>query len=494
MPALHEASTTTDPVSPFCVLVVDDEPSICWAFDRMLREEGHQVVTAPSAEEGLRLAARHRPDLVLLDVRLPKEDGITALPKFIDSAAGPVVVMTAFGDLDTAVAAVNGGASEYMVKPFALDEARRVCRNALRSRRKAGQNVSADVPANGEEHLVGTSSAMQQVFRQIALVAGSDLSVLITGETGTGKELVAAAVHRHSRRSAEPYLPIAPVALNSDLIESELFGHVQGAFTGAITDRAGLFERAEGGTVLLDEIGDLPLAVQVKLLRVLEQGEFTRVGEVTPRKCNARILAATNCDLHRAVGEGHFREDLFYRLNGLHIHLPPLRQRTEDIAPLCQHFLTQIGYQSQEVDARMPWVTQLARRPWFGNIRELRNAVHHAAVVARGRPLTIDDFPPPQPGRQAEGASGESAASDLQHAIGQWVRQRLADEGEEGNEEGTNESVGYLHEHLLAAAEPTLFRLTLEHTGGNRAKAAELLGIHRGTLREKLRGYGLDET
>lgn len=484
MSALREESTTGDAIRPSYVLVVDDEPSICWAFDRLLREEGHEVVTAPSAEEGLRLAARRRPDLVLLDVRLPKEDGITALPKFIDSAAGPVVVMTAFGDLETAVAAVHGGASDYMVKPFALEEARRVCRNALRSRQTVQSSAPVVDDETAEDRLVGTSSAMQQIFRQIALVAGSDLSVLITGETGTGKELVAAAVHRHSRRSSKPYLPIAPVALNPDRIESELFGHGQGAIPGAIADRAGLFERAEGGTVLLDEIGDLPMAAQVKLLRVLEQGEFTRVGEVKPRRCDVRILAATNCDLHHAVGQGTFREDLFYRLNGLHIHLPPLRRRTEDIAPLCHHFLTQVGYESREVDPQTSWVTRLADRPWFGNIRELRNAVHHAAVVARGRPLTIDDFPPPQPGRHSERTSADPT-KDLQQAIRQWAGEWL--------QSTDHQEAGFLHESLLAAAEPTLFRLALEHTGGNRAKAAELLGIHRGTLREKLRGYGLDD-
>ena len=312
-------------MNPQTVLVVDDEPSICWAFEKMLTQEGHVVLTASSAEEGLRLAAENALALIVLDVRLPKQDGITALPKFLaatDNAA--VIVITAFGDLETAVAAVKNGATDYLTKPIKLDSALRACRAAIR------ESVSRSVPSGAPpiiiDHsvLVGVSAAMQQVFRQIALVAESDLSVLVTGETGTGKELVAAAIHRHSQRASQPYIAVAPVALNPELVESELFGHVKGAFTGAVDDRVGLFERAENGTVLLDEIGDLPLGTQVKLLRVLEQGQFSRVGEVRPRTANVRILAATNCDLHKAVTSGSFREDLYHRLTGMQLPVSPV--------------------------------------------------------------------------------------------------------------------------------------------------------------------------
>ncbi|MEM7559283.1 MAG: sigma-54 dependent transcriptional regulator [Planctomycetota bacterium] len=351
-----ETEPDTEAIPRSLILVVDDEPTICWAFERMFVSEGHEVVTCSSAEDGLAVLAERRPDLILLDVRLPKQDGLSALPTFREkSAEAPVIILTAFGDLETAVRAVQQGATDYVTKPFDLEEVKKSCRTALANHFCKANHAPEDTPAESapaedssrhQAQLVGSSAPMQQVFRQIALVADSDLSVLITGETGTGKELVAAAIHRHSPRNAAPYLPIALVALNDDLIESELFGHVQGAFTGATRDRAGVFEQAEGGTVLLDEIGDLPLATQVKLLRVLDQREYFRVGDVRPRPCNVRILAATNCDLQQAVASGTFREDLFYRLNGLQMHLPPLRERKEDIAALCLHFLSKFSYPS----------------------------------------------------------------------------------------------------------------------------------------------------
>lgn len=462
---------------PELVLVVDDEPSICWAFERLLEAEGQLVMTASSAEDGLRLASQRRPDLVFLDVRLPREDGISALPKFIAATHGaPVIVMTAFGDLETAVAAVQRGASDYLIKPFKLEDALRVCRSNLRAAGVSNPPNIVAQPENAPAQIVGSSPAIQQVFRQIALVSQSDLSVLITGETGTGKELVAAAIHRHSSRAQRPYLAIAPVALNPDLIESELFGHVKGAFTGANEDRVGLFGQVQGGTVLLDEIGDLPLGMQAKLLRVLEQGEYCRVGEMTPRHCDVRILAATNCDLNRAIAEKSFREDLYYRLNGMHIHLPPLRERIEDLAQLCHYFLSRISHSSAHA-FNENLLHSLAERPWHGNVRELKNAVEHAAVVARGKPLQLSDFPTPIQKLHQE------SQGTLDDVIRQWARGAIErwPAGEA------------LHARFLAAAEPALLQFTMEHTGGNRAKAAELLGIHRGTLRERLRTYGIEE-
>ncbi|QDV65566.1 sigma-54-dependent transcriptional regulator [Crateriforma conspicua] len=465
--------------APADVLVVDDEPSICWAFQRMLEEQGHHVRTASSAEEGLELASDRAPDLILLDVRLPKEDGISALPKFRSvTNEAPVVIMTAFGDLDTAVAAVRQGASDYLVKPFRLEDARRVCKNALR--RPAVTSASVTSPtASGANDIVGVSAAIQHVFRQIALVASSDLSVLITGETGTGKELVAAAIHKHSDRADKPYLPIAPVALNEDLIESELFGHVKGAFTGATDDRQGLFERAEGGTILLDEIGDLPMHIQVKLLRVLEQREYFRVGDVTPRRCNVRLLAATNADLGHAVRENRFREDLFYRLNGLHIHLPPLRQRREDVAPLVQHFLRLAGHADPASLVSDDLIVDLQNRLWEGNVRELRNAVERAAVVARGRRLSVDDFPVAS--SRHDLSPTDDRPFDLAAHVDSWVRDALSD-GHRSD----------LLARLHAEVEKPLIRILMQRTGQNRAKTAEMLGIHRGTLREKIRSYGLE--
>jgi two-component system nitrogen regulation response regulator GlnG len=468
------------------VLIVDDEPAICWAFEKMLRQEGHVVHTASSAEEGLSLAKKEPPALVVLDVRLPNEDGLSALPKFIQASNhAPVIIITAFGDLETAVTAVKRGATDYLTKPFKLDDALNTCRLALRKSGRQPPSKPTETSSRGSHVLVGKSPAMQQVFRQIALVAESELSVLITGETGTGKELVAAAIHRHSQRADRPYLPISPVAFNAELVESELFGHTKGAFTGAHEDRPGLFERAEGGTVLLDEIGDLPLGTQVKLLRVLEQGEFCRVGDVVPRSANVRILAATNCDLPRSVARGTFREDLFHRLTGMQIHLPPLRERTEDLLPLCNHFLERIGYPDADSAVDASLLETLSKRPWNGNIRELKNAVEHAAVVARGRALSLEDFPAPKPGRD-DSETDDSVSLDS--AIADWTTNALHAVTDRGDAAELN-----LHSQFLAAVEPALLRVVLRHTGGNRAKAAEILGIHRGTLRERLRSYGIDE-
>ncbi|TWU58672.1 Nitrogen regulation protein NR(I) [Rubripirellula tenax] len=463
------------------VLVVDDEPSICWALERMLTGEGHEVITASSAEEGLQLAKSRKPSLVILDVRLPKEDGITALPKFLEATDNaPVVIITAFGDLETAVAAVRNGATDYLTKPFKLDDALRTCRAALKASVNRSAPTTTEPMVLDQSVLVGESPAMQQVFRQIALVADSDLSVLITGETGTGKELVAAAMHRHSRRSSRPYIAIAPVAINPELIESELFGHVKGSFTGAVDDRAGLFERAEGGTLFLDEIGDLPLGTQVKLLRVLEQGQYCRVGDVRPRTADVRVVAATHRDLHDAIRRNEFREDLFHRLTGVQIHLPPLRDRTHDIEPLCRYFLKAMNYAAGDaaIDERL--LTSLQERRWHGNVRELKNAVGHAAVVARGRPLVMEDFPLPKPGREADGESSPA----LEHVVAVWVEDVIAQE---------NGDLENLHAQFLAATEPTILKIVLSHTGGNRAKAAEILGIHRGTLRDRLRAYAMDD-
>ncbi len=458
------------------VLVVDDEPSICWAFEKMLQQEGCRVISASSAEAGLDLARAQKPCLILLDVRLPQQDGITALPAFREATNGaPIVLMTAFGDLETALAAVREGASDYLIKPFSLEQAQRVCQRALeRESTRSKQTVSMpsrDCP----QRLMGQSPAMQHAYRQIALVANSDLSVLITGETGTGKELVAAAIQQHSPRKNAPYIPISPAALSPELIESELFGHVQGAFTGAHANRAGLFERAEGGTILLDEIADLPLGAQVKLLRVLEQREYSPVGDITPRRCDVRILAATNSDLILAMHEGRFREDLLYRLNGLHIHLPPLRDRLEDLGPLCEYFLRCLQYQSDALAIDSQLLEQLAGRPWYGNVRELRNAVEHAVVFARGRKLSIHDFPPAQQRRS------KTETVPLASAINSWVRTAL-----ERNEYPN----GLMHE-LMNEVEPKILLAVLQSTDGNRVKASEILGIHRGTLREKIRLYNL---
>lgn len=475
------------------ILIVDDEPTICWGFERLLTGQGQKVLTASSAEEGLAIASENEIALLVLDVRLPGEDGISALPKFQERMGeAPIVVMTAFGDLETAVAAIRRGACDYLTKPFRLEDASKICEQSLQQfsshaepsqLTESGQRVKGNSDASV---LVGRSPAMQQVFRQIALVADSELSVLVTGETGTGKELVAAAIHRHSQRSDNPYLAVAPVTFSESVLESELFGHVKGAFTGATEDRKGLFELADGGTVLLDEIGDLPMSAQVKLLRVIEQGEFTAVGDLRPRRCDVRVIAATNRDLHAGVVEGSFREDLLYRLSAVSIHLPPLRQRPQDIPMLGEFFLRRLGY-TRAADAISDDLAQtLQQRPWFGNVRELRNAIEHASVIARGRPLSESDFPEPQLRIGSENAIG----AQLAPVIESWAREQLSSRSptSPGNDKQTTEIID-LYDRMLSATEPALFRIALEHTGGNRAAAAQLLGMHRGTLRDRLKRY-----
>jgi two-component system, NtrC family, nitrogen regulation response regulator GlnG len=532
------------------VLVVDDEPSICWGLEKVLSEEGFEVSSAGSAEKGLALAEQMTFDLVLLDVRLPGISGIESLQSFHRATGkAPIIVMSAFGDLETAVQVVKQGACDYLHKPFGLDEVLSSCRKAFRTqqvRRPGSQRPLPPSDSQGDSvrvpkspQLVGRSAAMQRVFRQIALVADSDLSVLITGETGTGKELVAAAIHRHSLRSERPYVPLAPVALSPSLLESELFGHVRGSFTGATEDRAGLFETASGGTILLDEIGDLPLAVQVKLLRVLEQGQYCRVGEINSRPCNVRILSATHHDLRRGVTDGKFRQDLLFRLSAVELNLPPLRERIEDIEPLAIHFLELFGYPDPEAAISSHLIAHLQNYSWPGNVRELRNSLERAAVLARGRALDVTDFPfrePPRPGFSANSRAADDASERVIESVHQWARQTLSKSqncstlpadsaGLKGDESSSSESsssessssessssessssesaskervinpqaaVGNLYDEFLNLAEPALLRAALEAAGGNRSAASDILGMHRTTLRERLRKYQMDQ-
>ncbi|MFO0953229.1 MAG: sigma-54 dependent transcriptional regulator [Isosphaeraceae bacterium] len=461
------------------ILIVDDEASICWAFREFLTDEGHEVDVAASAEEGLKLAESGRPDAVVLDVRLPGMDGLSALGEFRRRVgAAPVVVITAFGSLDTAVRAVEGGAFDYLVKPFDLDEAAAVLKRALDAR--GGQARPTPVPLavpGPDDTLIGSSPSMQALFKSIALVAPADVPVLVTGESGTGKELVARAIHRHSSRRAGPYVPICLAALSPGLIERELFGHLKGSFTGAVQDRKGLLELAAGGTVLLDEIGDVPPGLQVKLLRALENREVTPVGDTRARPTDIRVVAATHRPLAEMMATGQFREDLFYRLSVFRIHLPPLRERREDIPALAEHFLRQ----SRVPEAADTYLTEdvlaeLCARPWPGNIRELRNAVEHAAIVARGggvRPEHLPSAPagPAPPGARDEGLGPQLAA---------WARQEAERPGETA-----------LYDRFLELTEPHLLKAVLQSCQGNRARAAQVLGIHRATLRQKLTHYGL---
>lgn len=464
------------------VMIVDDEPSICWGFEQLLGDEGHEVRVAASAEEALRLSADRAPDAIVMDVRLPGMDGLTAIGHFRDLLGNvPIVVITAFGNLEVAVKAVHAGAFDYLHKPFDLDQAAQVVERALLSVRRPEAELSEPQPPADSvpTEMIGASPAMQRVFKQIAWVASSHVPVLISGESGTGKELVARAIHRHSQRSEAPFLPVCLAALSESVIESELFGHVKGAFTGATQDRLGLLELAEQGTVFLDEIGDTTLSLQVKLLRALEQREIMPVGDARPRRMAARILAATNRPLRELIERGEFREDLYFRLSVFEIHLPPLRERREDIPALIERFAL-----AAFPEMRMPLISEeameeLKSRHWPGNVRELRNAIEHAVIVSRGEMIRSDHLPP---AISAAPNPLPLSQETLPEQIRAWT-EKTADGLE----------AAALYEEFLRLVEPPFLEALLKKCGGNKAACAQVLGIHRSTLRQKLRRYEMEE-
>ena len=452
------------------VLIVDDEEAISWALRKAFERLGHRVGVAASAEAAFGLAEDLEPDVIVLDVRLPGMDGLTALGRLRRLANdAPVIVITAHGNLSTAVRAVEGGAFDYLAKPFDLSQAVDAVNRALASRSRPVEEPTPTLEAVGDE-LVGRGPAMQAVFKRIALVAPTDASVLITGESGTGKELVARAVHRHSARKDRPFIPVHVAALNPNLVESELFGHVKGAFTGANQAKTGLLNLADDGTIFLDELADIPLPVQAKLLRVLEHQEVMPVGGNTPTRINVRILAATHADLLKQVAAGAFRHDLYFRLNVFEIHLPALRDRPEDIPILADHFLRSFGARAGFTEATASY---LRSRVWPGNVRELRNALEHAAIVARGGPLLPEQFPPP-----AAVGGPATIAARLGSLVRDWVR-----------EQGQEAEPTALYDDLLATVEPPLLDEVLRQTNGNRVSAARRLGLARATLRKLIARY-----
>jgi two-component system nitrogen regulation response regulator GlnG len=458
------------------ILIIDDEEAVCWALERALAREGHTTAVAASAEQGLALAARQAPDAVILDVRLPGMDGLTALARLHKVAPeAAVVVVTAFGNLPTAVKAVEGGAFDYLPKPFDLGQALDAVARALQ-RRPTPEAAPALGPDAGPEEFVGRSAAMQAVFKRIALVAPRDACVLITGESGTGKELAARAIHRYSARRDRPFLPVHVAALNPNLVESELFGHVKGAFTGASEARPGLLTLAAGGTIFLDELADIPLPVQVKLLRVLEHAEVLPVGGNQPQPLDLRILGATHQDLSRAVAEGRFRHDLFFRLNVFQVMLPPLRDRPEDVESLAEHFLRR--FEPRALPLLPETLRHLQSLPWFGNVRELRNALEHAAIVARSGALLPEHFP-----TMALDPSATTPADQLAAAVRKWLADRVRAAGLAVPAD--------LYAELLRRVEPALLDEVLRRVQGNRWVAAQWLGLNRATVRKKLALYEL---
>ena len=453
------------------VLVVDDEESIVWVFRKLIEGLGHQCFTASTAEKGIEIARAEQPELVIMDVKLPGMDGLTALEEVRRVAArSKHVVITAHGSLDTAVRAVKLGAAEYLAKPVDLDRARTLIENLLK-----GGGLSREVEklrgeASGFGGIVARTPPMQEVFKQVAAVAGSDASVLLVGESGTGKELFARAVHYNGPRANGPFEAINCASIPETLLESELYGHEKGSFTGAIRQKPGKFEVADTGTVFLDEVGEISLTSQVKFLRFLEERTFERVGGTEPVSVDVRIIAATNQNLEERVREGRFREDLYFRLNVVKIEIPPLRDRRDDIPILTAYFLNLARGAGVSPEA----MELLKNHAWPGNVRELRNAIERGVVLARGGPIRPEHLPEqvvsPRPLHE----------TDVEARVRELVEKLVA--------QGTP---GDLFGQVEARWEKALLRRVLELTGGNQVKAAELLGINRMTLRKKMEQYGL---
>jgi two-component system, NtrC family, nitrogen regulation response regulator GlnG len=462
------------------MLIIDDEEPIAWALRRAFEREKYAVAVAATAEAGLARARKDAPDVVFLDVRLPGMDGLAALAELKKIApAAAVIIITAHGNLNTAVKAVEGGAFDYLAKPFDLDRAIETAKRALTRYHGGSGAPSKDEPpasatgGDDPDALIGRSPAMQSVFRRIALVAPTTACVLISGESGTGKEFVARAVHAHSPRRDKPFLPVHLAALNPNLVESELFGHVRGAFTGADRAREGLLALASGGTVFLDELADIPLPVQAKLLRVLERQEVIPVGGGEPVPVDVRVVSATHADLSAEVHAGRFRHDLFFRLNVYPIHLPPLRDRVDDIPLLAEHFLGKFGATNSMLPAET--LAFLQSRPWPGNVRELRNALEHAEIESRGGALKPEHFP------RHDAAIGPASVTErLRSLVAEWARERTTTSPEEPHD---------LYQQLLDTLEPALLDEVLRQLEGNRLAAARRLGLARATVRKMLKKY-----
>ena len=458
------------------VWIVDDDESVCWVLDRALRGAEISTRLFSSPAELLDCLHRKQPQLLITDVRMPGMNGLQLMEALGQRGFDfPVIVMTAHADLDSAVSAYQGGAFEYLPKPFDVDEAVALVKRALR--KAADSAVQPEAPASPLPSMIGQAPAMQEVFRTIGRLARASMNVLITGESGTGKELVARALHEHSPRSHKPFVALNTTAIAAELLESELFGHERGSFTGADSRRIGRFEQADGGTLFLDEIGDMSPALQTRLLRVLAESEFYRVGGQSPMRVNVRVIAATNQDLERAVQEGRFREDLFHRLNVIHIETPPLRRRREDVPLLLAHYLREAA---RELGGQLKTLSPEAEKAlqqfdWPGNVRQLVNACRKLTVTAPGPVIQVEDIPP-ELGGHAQPAGGPDWSNDL----ARWAEYQLA----AGSQP--------LLETALPEFERTLIRTAMAQARGHRQEAARLLGWGRNTLTRKIRELRLD--
>ncbi len=459
------------------IWVVDDDKSIRWVLEKALTKEGMSPRCFEDPTEVLAQLKNSHPDVIISDIRMQKMDGISLLEKLKQRVPDiPVIIMTAYSDLDRAVSAFREGAFEYLSKPFDVDEIIDLVNRALSERQQALMDTDVREP-NGVSGIIGSAPAMQEVFRAIARLSSSDLTVLITGESGTGKELVARALHQHSPRGDKPFIALNTAAIPRELLESELFGHEKGAFTGAIARRAGHFEQADGGTLFLDEIGDMPADMQTRLLRVLADGEFYRVGGHAPVKVDVRIIAATHQDIEQRVKEGSFREDLLHRLNVIRVHVPPLRERPEDVTELLKHFLSLAATELQaEAKILLPETEKfLLHAEWPGNVRQLENFCRWVTVMASGRDIHVDDLPP-----ELHGSSdSEKSFSDWEAGLFSWINANILN----GETDLLKEALPRFERIMIEAA--------LQHTRGKRQEAAKLLGWGRNTLTRKIKELNL---
>lgn len=459
------------------IWIIDDDRSIRWVFEKALARSDMEFKTFSSAPEALAALAEEEPQVVVSDIRMPNGSGLDFLQEIKQRLPDvPVIIMTAYSDLESAVAAFQGGAFEYLAKPFDVDQAIDIIRRAVEE--SARQTSDDEYPQETPE-IIGQAPAMQEVFRAIGRLSRSHATVLINGESGTGKELVAMALHRHSPRAEKPFIAINTAAIPKDLLESELFGHERGSFTGAQAARRGRFEQADGGTLFLDEIGDMPSDLQTRLLRVLCDGQFYRVGGHQPVKVNVRIIAATHQDLEERVKQGLFREDLFHRLNVIRLRLPPLRERREDIPLLARYFLQQsaveLGVEPKQLSASA--LRYLATLGWSGNVRQLENVCHWLTVMAPGQNIDVADLPQ----ELREDVSRPINVASWQEALAQEVADALA-----RGEQNVLESRTHAFERIMIIK-------ALEHTGGRRIEAANQLGMGRNTLTRKIQELGIGE-
>lgn len=460
------------------VWVVDDDQSVRWVLEKALHQANMQSRGFERAEHLLEAIEHAQPDVLITDVRMPGMSGITLLERMRSSCPTlPIIVITAHSDLENAVAAYKGGAFEYLPKPFDIDEVMELVRKAARQNGNGADDEQQDqrvIPS-----LIGQAPAMQEVFRSIGRLAGSSMTVLITGESGTGKELIAQALHEHSPRADKPFVALNTSAIAAELLESELFGHEKGAFTGADARRIGRFEQADGGTLFLDEIGDMSPALQTRLLRVLAESEFYRVGGQASIKVDVRVIAATNQDLARAVKESRFREDLYHRLNVIRINSPPLRQRRADIPVLLNHYLAEsakeLSAAAKSIDADALDVLQ--SYDWPGNVRQLVNATRRLTVTAPGAVITPADIPTDLGGQ----VPSQRAVQDWTRSLASWAERQL-----------TSKAGEPLLDTALPEFEKTLIQIAMSQTKGHRQEAAKLLGWGRNTLARKMKSLQMD--